>query len=439
MAKKSAWQWQQQPVQYALVVRPTLRQASTDSRRSESVWLQGRFDPDLRRAESLSMVQAVGLNVGEELDCLVRKVRPSHLIGAQATEAIAARLAVLPANTLVFLDTTLTPAQQRNLETTLKAKVIDRTGLILEIFGARAQSRAGRLQVELAALTWQRARLVRSWTHLERQHGRAGSLAGPGESQLEIDRRLIDKRVVRLKSDLRKLRTQRDTQRKPTSASPLVALVGYTNAGKTSLFNRLCRTQGGVKDMVFATLDPLRRQACLDRHTKVFLADTVGFITHLPTELIHAFLATLEEIALADVIIHVRDATDPDLQERNREVLRVLDMLQIPESVVRMDVLNKADQARLPPDHQALAISAKTGQGIPQLRKRILEALGAQATPTLISLKPHQSHALGWLSRHGEIQNCIARQDSLNVWVSMNPHQRHAFQQQFQLQPNDPE
>src|SRR5690606_14555679 len=277
-------------------------------------------------AEAVGLAAAIDLLVLDARVVRVMRPRPATLIGAGTVEEVAALIKEHEAG-LVVVDTALTPVQQRNLERAWSAKVIDRTGLILEIFGARARTREGRLQVELAALTYQRTRLVRSWTHLERQRGGAGFLGGPGEAQIELDRRILDDRILRIRRDLEEVRRTRELHRgsRRRMAYPVVALVGYTNAGKSTLFNRLTRARVLAKDQLFATLDPTMRAVSLPSGRKIILSDTVGFISELPTQLVAAFRATLEEVIEADLILHVRDAADSETGAQKADVEAVLE------------------------------------------------------------------------------------------------------------------
>jgi GTP-binding protein HflX len=315
---------------------------------------------------------------------------------------------------LVVIDAALSPVQQRNLERCWGCKVIDRTGLILEIFGARARTEEGKLQVELAALNYQRSRLVRSWTHLERQRGGFGFLGGPGESQLEIDRRLIDNRILKIKGDLDKVVRTRTLHRQARQRVPypIVALVGYTNAGKSTLFNRLTNAEVLAKDMLFATLDPTMRQVRLPSGRQVILSDTVGFISNLPTQLIAAFRATLEEVIVADLIIHVRDIAHPNCDQQNQDVHHVLQELGIDlsERETWIEVLNKVDL--LPEEqrpiaantsHPVIPISATLDVDFMSLLKKIEELL-AQNHKTLRAQIPLTDGAqIAWLYDHGHV------------------------------------
>ena len=325
---------------------------------------------------------------------------------------------------VVVVDAALTPVQQRNLERAWGCKVIDRTGLILEIFGERARTREGSLQVELAHLEYQRTRLVRSWTHLERQRGGFGFLGGPGESQIEIDRRLIGERIVKLKKELEQVRRTRGLHRRAREKvpHPVVALVGYTNAGKSTLFNALTGASVYAQDQLFATLDPTMRAIRLPSGRTVILSDTVGFISELPTQLVEAFRATLEEVAAADVILHVRDVAHPDSAAQRADVLEVLnEMAEGPDAPLdpdwtsrMLEVLNKADllggldQAAERGAGEAIAVSALTGEGLDRLRHALDERLSAGMVVTDVLVEPADGATVAWLYQNGEV---LARED----------------------------
>ena len=382
--------------------------------------------PEARVAEAGGLARAIDLDVIEETIVELRQIRPATYLGKGKVEEIAARVHD-EAVTLVFMDCALSPVQQRNLEKAFEAKVIDRTGLILEIFGRRARTREGALQVELAHLAYQKSRLVRSWTHLERQRGGFGFLGGPGETQIETDRRLISERMVRIEADLEKVKRTRGLHRKTRRdvPYPIVALVGYTNAGKSTLFNRLTRATVVAEDMLFATLDPTLRNLTLPHGGRVILSDTVGFISDLPTMLVSAFRATLEEVLEADVILHVRDISHEDTDAQSADVEAILTGLGIdPNDHKRLiEVWNKLDlldegrasvvvnsaRRRGANDTRPILVSALTGQGEDGLTAEIEDRVAEGRHVLDLALDPADGQGLAWLYEHAEV---LGREDA---------------------------
>ena len=371
-----------------------------------------------RLAEAVGLAQAINLNVCFTQMPRLREIKPATFFSRTVVENIRRQIEECEIF-LLIVDAQLSPIQQRNLETALKIKVIDRTALILEIFGERAETSEGKLQVELAHLTYQRSRLVRSWTHLERQRDGAGFLGGPGEKQIELDRRLIDEKILKIKKELEKVKSTRELQRgnRRKVPYPVAALVGYTNAGKSSLFNRLSGSSVLAEDMLFATLDPTLRKISLPSGREVIVSDTVGFISDLPHELIMAFRSTLEEVLEADVIIHVRDISNPDTDLQRRDVLAVLDGLGLKNADTAdnyIEVLNKTDC--LPPEEQnilaqklknhtkeIILMSALTGQGCQNLLKALDEKLSRNSRVCKLSLKAEDGRMQAWLYENAEV------------------------------------
>jgi GTP-binding protein HflX len=383
---------------------------------------EGR-DAEAKLEEAVGLARAIDLDVRLAQNVPLRQVTPATLIGKGVVERTKAAVADQGIG-LVVVDDKLSPVQQRNLEKAWETKVIDRTGLILEIFGARARTHEGRLQVELAALDYQRGRLVRSWTHLERQRGGFGFLGGPGESQIEIDRRLIGDRIVKIKKDLEGVRKTRAVNRagRRKASLPTVALVGYTNAGKSTLFNRVTGAGVMAKDLLFATLDPTMRSIKLPNGRDCVLSDTVGFISDLPTHLVAAFRATLEEVVEADLIVHVRDIAHPDTDKQRADVEDVLTLLgaieEGGEGTPMIEALNKIDTlpegVRVTLQNRAstganrasqFPVSALSGEGVDQLLDAVADRVGQGDPAREIEVPLSDGATLAWIYRHGEVRS----------------------------------
>ncbi len=376
----------------------------------------GRRDVAARLDEAAGLAEAIGVHVADTLHFRVRSPKPATLFGAGQVEAIA--LAAVQAKAeLIVVDAAITPIQQKNLETAIKAKLIDRTGLILEIFGERAATAEGRLQVELAHLDYQAGRLVRSWTHLERQRGGFGFLGGPGETQIEADRRLIRDRMAKLRRELEQVTRTRSLQRarRRRAPWPVVALVGYTNAGKSTLFNRIVNANVMAENLLFATLDPTMREMPLTGFDKAILSDTVGFISDLPTQLIAAFRATLEEVISADLLIHVRDISHPDSEAQRLDVERVLseigaakhDGAPMIEAWNKIDILAPDEAERIGEEarrrQDVVLLSALKGEGVERLLDCASRKLRAGSKLCSVRLATSDGEAIAWLYANGEV------------------------------------
>ena len=432
-----------------IVIGPYLRMRRGDAEaQTESYALR---DSEARLEEAKGLARAIDLVIADALVAPISQIRPATYLGKGKVEEIVGLITGHEIE-LVVMDCALSPIQQRNLEKAWNTKVLDRTGLILEIFGRRAKTKEGALQVELAHLNYQRSRLVRSWTHLERQRGGFGFMGGPGETQIEADRRLIGDRIARLENEIRKVQATRRLHREGRKRVPyrVVALVGYTNAGKSTLFNRVTRAEVQAADMLFATLDPTLRALHLPHGGKAMLSDTVGFISNLPTQLVAAFRATLEEVLEADVILHVRDIAHEDAEAQQRDVDTVLRQLGIdPDAGRILEVWNKIDRfdaeerenlkniaARRLPERPCLLVSAETGEGVDALLAAIEDRLATTRMTLDLSIDASDGAGISWLHRNSEVLAKELHDGRFDMTVRVDETKRDIVVSRFDAVPH---
>jgi GTPase len=430
-----------------------MRRGESEAQTDDHAVSHSLRDFEARLEEAAGLARAIDLEVAEAILAPIAQIRPATYLGKGKVEEI---VGLVSGNhiELVVMDCALSPIQQRNLEKAWNTKVVDRTGLILEIFGRRAKSKEGSLQVELAHLDYQRSRLVRSWTHLERQRGGFGFMGGPGETQIESDRRQIGERIVRLQNELKKVQATRRLHRAGRQRVPyrVVALVGYTNAGKSTLFNRLTRADVQAADMLFATLDPTLRALNLPHGGKAMLSDTVGFISNLPTQLVAAFRATLEEVLEADIILHVRDISHEDAEAQERDVEGVLRQLGIDPDADGgqriIEVWNKIDRfdaderqnlqniaARRPAECPCFLVSAETGEGIETLLAAIEDRLATTRTTLNLSIDASDGAGISWLHRNAEVLNKELHDGRFDMTVRVDETKRDIVVSRFDAVP----
>ena len=425
----------------ALVLHPNQRRRP----KNETGGGGGGRDPQVCLDEAIGLAKAINLEVVHSEVVPVPSVRPGTFLGSGKIEDLGSVIRGMVIDVVVF-DGALSPVQQRNLERTWNTKVIDRTGLILEIFGERARTREGRLQVELAHLDFQKSRLVRSWTHLERQRGGFGFLGGPGETQIEADRRMIDGRIGKIRRELETVVRTRKLHRRSRQKVPypVVALVGYTNAGKSTLFNQITGSSVEAEDMLFATLDPTMREAVTPSGLRIILSDTVGFISDLPTTLVAAFRATLEEVIEAELIVHVRDIANPDTEAQKGDVLKVLDQLGVDDrETPAIEALNKIDLLapelrqivgnRAARDDGVVPVSAATGEGINALLEQIDHVLSAHHKVIELRVGHDDGAALAWLHQHGNVLGQRDDGKANHVTVSLDPDDLARYRARFEV------